>query len=284
MKARSLTLFAIGALALGACAPKDAPPPPPPPAPNVVTVRASDFAYDIPATVPAGMTTFKLVNAGPNLHHMIVARIDSGKTFADAAAAFAKPGPPPAWLTPVGGPNVPEPNAETNGTLDLQAGEYVVFCMVDIPGGVPHVAKGMLKQLTVTPATGAPAAAPVADVTLTLKDYQFQFSKPLTAGAHTIEIIVAPGQPHEFELVKLAPGKTMNDFMKEMEAIMKGGPPPATMSGTAIGGMAPGVAGTKQYFTVDLTPGEYFLICFLPDAKDGKMHFEHGMMQQITVN
>jgi hypothetical protein len=39
----------------------------------------------------------------------------------------------------------------------------------------------------------------------------------------------------------------------------------------------------RVYFTADLTPGEYLLICFLPDAKDGKPHFVHGMMQQIKV-
>jgi len=34
---------------------------------------------------------------------------------------------------------------------------------------------------------------------------------------------------------------------------------------------------------LDLAPGEYGLLCFLPDAKDGKPHFVHGMHKQITV-
>ena len=29
---------------------------------------------------------------------------------------------------------------------------------------------------------------------------------------------------------------------------------------------------------VTLTPGEYGLYCFVDDAKDGKMHVEHGMV------
>src|SRR5687767_14412067 len=91
------------AASIAACASKEEPPPPPPPAPNVITVRASDFAYTLPAEIPSGVTTFKLVNDGPNLHHMIVARLDSGKTFDDAKAALAKHGPPPMWLVPVGG-------------------------------------------------------------------------------------------------------------------------------------------------------------------------------------
>jgi hypothetical protein len=279
--ARFAQLLAVAVVA--ACAAKEEPPPPPPPAPNVITVRASDFAYSLPAEVPSGYTTFKLVNDGPNLHHMIVARIDSGKTFDDAKAALAKHGPPPMWLVPVGGPNAPEPNAESNATLDLKPGDYVAFCMVDIPGGVPHVAKGMLSSLKVVAATAATAAAPTADVTITLADYSFTLSKPLTAGSHTIAVTTGPGQPHEIEIIKFAPGKTMEDFMKDVQVLMSGKPAAGPLSASAIGGVAPGVAGTTQYFTVDLTPGNYALLCFLPDAKDGKMHLEHGMVQQFTI-
>jgi hypothetical protein len=34
---------------------------------------------------------------------------------------------------------------------------------------------------------------------------------------------------------------------------------------------------------VNLEPGEYGLICFVPDAKDGKPHIAHGMVTQFTV-
>jgi hypothetical protein len=39
----------------------------------------------------------------------------------------------------------------------------------------------------------------------------------------------------------------------------------------------------SQYFSADFVPGSYALICFLPDVKDGKPHFVHGMVQQIEV-
>jgi hypothetical protein len=41
--------------------------------------------------------------------------------------------------------------------------------------------------------------------------------------------------------------------------------------------------GAVVYVPVDLEPGEYGLYCFLPDAKDGKLHIAHGMMTQLTV-
>jgi hypothetical protein len=41
--------------------------------------------------------------------------------------------------------------------------------------------------------------------------------------------------------------------------------------------------GAAAYVTIDFTPGDYALVCFLPDAKDGKPHFTHGMVKQIHV-
>jgi hypothetical protein len=35
---------------------------------------------------------------------------------------------------------------------------------------------------------------------------------------------------------------------------------------------------------MEFTPGEYGMLCFIPDAKDGKPHIAHGMMKQFTVN
>jgi hypothetical protein len=58
------------------------------------------------------------------------------------------------------------------------------------------------------------------------------------------------------------------------------GPPP----GMPLGGVSGIDVGGSQYFTADFAPGNYALICFLPDAKDGKPHFAHGMIQQITVH
>lgn len=37
------------------------------------------------------------------------------------------------------------------------------------------------------------------------------------------------------------------------------------------------------YFTVNLKRRQYGLICFFPDAKDGKPHFMHGMTREITI-
>jgi hypothetical protein len=49
------------------------------------------------------------------------------------------------------------------------------------------------------------------------------------------------------------------------------------------GGLAVIDSGTSAVLAADLSPGDYGLICFMPDTKDGKPHFMHGMMSQIKV-
>jgi uncharacterized cupredoxin-like copper-binding protein len=250
-------------------------------APKVVTIKTLDYAFEAPASIPAGATTFRIENAGKELHHVWLVKLEQGKTVGDylqAMQAAAKgEAPPPAWAVDVGGPQPGVPGALADGTVSLAAGNYVIVCHIPAPDGQPHVAKGMYKPLTVTP-SAAPAAEPKADVTMTLKDYGFDFSTPLTAGRHTIRIVNVAEQFHEAFIVKLAPGKSAQDALAWVEGGMKGPPPMMPVGGAS--GLAKGRAMT---FTADFSEGEYALLCFLPDAKDGKMHVAHGMVKQITV-
>jgi hypothetical protein len=245
-------------------------------APREVTVTAQDFSYTAPDSIPAGITTFKLVNNGTMLHHMIIVRLDSGKTMADVAAAMKNPhAPPPAWAVMVGGPNAPDPKSTSNSTVDLAAGNYVILCAVDMPGGVPHFAKGMVKSLTVTPSAGT-GVAPVATDSITLSDYAFKLSRPLSAGSHTFRVVSEANQPHEVELIKLAPGKKAADLFAWMQK--PAGPPP----GSAVGGTSPAGKGIVTWFTADISAGDYLVVCFVP-GPDGKPHFMHGMQLVQTV-
>jgi hypothetical protein len=179
----------------------------------------------------------------------------------------------------VGGPNPPVPGGETSETQTLEAGTYAIVCFVDVPDHVPHVMKGMVRSLTVIPAANAVAAAPpTADVVVTLKEYSFNFSTPLTSGKHTLRIDNGGTQPHEILLAQLAPGKTPDDFMKWGQTYE--GPPPAKPLG-GVAALRPGLSG---YISVDLTPGDYMLLCFVADAQDGKPHVMHGMALPVKVS
>jgi plastocyanin len=243
--------------------------------PNVVDVTATDYAFAMPDTLPAGVTTFRLVNQGSELHHVVLTRIPDGMTVAD----FAKlpEGPPPAGAVLAGGPNPAAPGGTVEATLDLAPGQYTVICVIPSPDGKPHVAKGMMRGLVVT-AGNSTAALPAPDVTMTLSDYDFQLSTPLTAGKRVIRIENTAEQPHELVFIKLNAGKTAQDVADW--AMKMEGPPP----GTPVPGASPMSKGISNTVVVDVTPGDYALICFVPDAKDGRPHLAHGMLKQITVN
>jgi hypothetical protein len=252
-------------------------------APNVVTITAMDFAFQAPDTIPAGLTEIRLVNQGPNLHHAQLVRLDQGKTYEDLMNAFKtlKPtDPPPAFMIPAGGPNPPNPSETAVIIEDLQPGNYALLCFVDIPDHVPHVMKGMSKAITVVAAAAGAATAtpPTADVTMQLVDYDFTTTPALTAGRHVIRIENTAQQPHEVFIAKLDSGKTIADVQKWMEK-MQGVPPAHAMGGVAF--IAPG---SHVFMPVDLPAGNYMLICFVPDAKDGKPHFMHGMAKEIKVS
>lgn len=250
------------------------------PAPvQTISLTASDYAFEAPDTITAGPTRIQMTNTGKEFHHVIAVHIDPGHTVDELMKSMG-PGAPPAWAHMMGGPIGPSPGgAATTTALNLIPGTYALICVVPSPDGVPHVAKGMVRELTVLPATAAAAAAPLAgDVTLTLADYSFTPSAPLTAGKQTIRVVNSAAQPHEVVFIRLVPGKTGADVAAFAEK------PVGTPPGEVIGG-ASFIAGPGENFVeLDLTPGKYAMICFIPDAKDGKPHFVHGMIQEFTIN
>ena len=243
-----------------------------------VTVTANDFAFDAPDTIPAGLTEVRLLNKGTEMHHVWLIRLESGKTMKDLFDAMGPHGGMPAWARDVGGPNTPGPNGEATAILRLNPGRYAMICVIPSKDGKPHVMKGMAKEVTVTPASSNTSRANLRiNATMRLVDYGFELSQPLQAGKQMIRVKNVAKQGHEVVILKLAPGRKAADVLAWMEKME--GPPP----GMPIGGTTPMAQGEENIITLDLTAGEYALICFVPDAKDGKPHFVHGMSREITI-
>jgi len=277
MQMRGSARLMLPALVLAACA-KTEPPAeqaaaaPQPAAPAIVHVTATDYAFQAPDTLPSGVTTFHLMNEGKEAHHVVLVKMPL------AEFQKANPGsPPPADLVVLGGPNAAMPGGIAEATVDLAPGSYTMVCFIPSTDGTPHAMKGMARGLEVTQGTST-ATMPAADITVKLTDYAFEITGPLTAGHHVVRVEDAGPQMHELVLVKLEPGKTVQQMAAWLEKAE--GPPP----GTLINGASPMTAGVANTTTVDLTPGDYGLICFVSDAKDGKPHIAHGMFKQITVN
>ena len=156
---------------------------------------------------------------------MTIVKLEQGKTLSDFTTL--PPGPFPAWAVFMGGPNTPLPHGgQDEDAVDLSPGHYAVICVIPGPDGKPHMIKGMVKALTVTPSKQA-RTMPKSDLTLTLINYHFAFSTPPTTGQHAIRIVNDGTQPHEAVMFRLQPGKTGEDIAHWVVTGMQG-PSPAS--------------------------------------------------------
>jgi hypothetical protein len=246
---------------------------------NQIAITARNYAFDAPDSVPAGLTRIEIANKGTELHHVWLVRLDDGHTMQEFVDAFKSSGHPPEWAHDAGGPNAAVPGASATALVNLVPGHYGVMCVIPSTDGVPHGMKGMMRELVVTPARGTTGdATEVApDAQMTLLDYDFVMSKPLTAGRHVIQVHNGASQTHEVVVAQLLPGRTIRELAEWAEKMQ--GPPP----GAPIGGSSGIAPGGDAEIVLNLTPGDYGFICFVNDAKDGKPHVMHGMLKQFAV-
>jgi hypothetical protein len=249
------------------------------PKPHVVTVTARDFAFELPASIPAGITTFNFVNKGTQEHHMTIYRLDDGRTAGDALKAVIAAGSAerPGWMHAVGGPQAISPGVGGNATVLLAPGNYFVFCEVPGPDAVQHFMKGMAKAFTVTGPSRA-GALPNADLALSLTDYDFTFSRPLTRGRHVIAVTNNGAQNHMVVINRFAHGQGFKEFLAWAND-PRGKPAP----GWTAGGVTEIPPGATVNFSFTFVPGHYGMICFIPDSKDHRPHFMHGMQKEFEV-
>jgi uncharacterized cupredoxin-like copper-binding protein len=248
---------------------------------RVVSFEAREYTYTLPDTLTAGQVTLQMRNAGNERHHAQLLKLNTGVTLDQFAAALQQgEGPALALVSSTGGTGVLDPGPETEDvTLDLQAGTYVVVCFVPGPDGVPHVAKGMVKPLTVTAAAaGATGTTPNAPVTITLLDFAFESPDTLPSGRATWRITNSGPQPHELQVARLRSGGSVTDIL-QFFTTPPAGPPPYQ----SVGGFQSIDQNGSGFLTLNLPAGDYAFYCAIPDPTNGKRHLEEGMLKQVTV-
>jgi hypothetical protein len=244
---------------------------------HTVELDASDYAFNAPETLSAGLTTIRLVNHGLEPHHGQLLRLNEGVTFEQFTAALQQEGEGALRLTSgEGGPGAADPHGSSEVTLDLKPGIYALACFIAGPDGVPHLMKGMLKPIQVTQPS-APGQAPTAAGTFAMKDFSFDMPSVLPAGKATYKVVNHGPQMHELNVVKLHAGKTAEDALAWEKA--PAGPPPFDLAGGINAFSADG----SGYMTLDLRPGTYLAVCHVPDPASGLPHSHLGMVKQFTV-
>jgi hypothetical protein len=247
--------------------------------PSELVVVADDSRFDAPHTIAAGPTPITLRNKGREVHQVQLVRLAEGKKQLDFIQSLqGNPTQLPRWAEPVGGPNAVVSNEEASAMVELQPGDYLLICQIPNKQGVPHAVLGMQKPLHVTAGTSARQPTTAAHHRIEEVDFTFLLPQPLRPGRQTIHVVNRGSQTHEVAVIQLAPGASIGAFAAAM-APGEEGPPP----GKPVGGMTGLARGRDGLFTVDLAPGRYGLICFLPDSLDGAPHFAKGMAMEFTI-
>lgn len=108
-----------------------------------ITIKAMNYSFGQPQTVPVGLVDITFVNNGTEPHQDTIARLHDGVTFLQKPA-----GPPPFAFA--GGLAAIAPQESAWLKLNLQPGQYGTLCFVTDPTtGKPHFMLGMLASFTV---------------------------------------------------------------------------------------------------------------------------------------
>lgn len=246
--------------------------------PPVVTVVAHDYAFSTPApsSVPAGPVTFRMINAGKELHMMGVVWLGA-HSFRDFVAAVQGDSTFPGAYG-AGGPDAVMPGDTSYATVILEPGHVALACWVEGEDGKMHVMKGMMTALDVSPAGAHPAEMGKADLALTLRDYAIEMSGAPAPGHRAFRVENRGPGVHDVELFRMAPGATMADIDAWLHHPGKG-----SSKARPLGGMVGIEHGHHGWFSVNLTPGDYVLVCWIPGEKGVPHYAGHGMLKRFHV-
>jgi hypothetical protein len=275
---RSVSIAALLFMALaGALFAQDAEP---------LVIAATADGVTVPENLVAGVTTLTLQNESEAPFAPILARFNEDKGMPDLMGAMQGGlAEGLAVVTVLGNPDL-LPGDSYDVTYDLLAGDYVLiaFNQAGPPTILPFT---VAENADADPeATREPIAA---DVVAQMGDFVFAVPSEIEAGAQTWQIENVGEQAHHLLVYAVEADVTLEDATAAfMDALMNatGGPPQMPYENVFTWGvMSPG---ERTYIELELEPGTYVIVCFLPDqtaeaAEDAMNHLEHGMIQLVTV-
>jgi hypothetical protein len=238
----------------------------------------------VPSEIESGAATFAIDNSDGKVPHSgQVIRIDDGHTLDEALAIVGsdKPQVIPEWIRAYGGPGTANPGESSTATVKLDEGHYALFD--DSSNGPP-----ISTEFDVKGSGGADL--PSTDLKITAAEtgnadpqYEWQVGD-LKAGDNTLTFDSEGDEAlHLISAVPIKGDATIEDVQKELESGGSGGPPQTVdfdnSSDTAVID-----GGKSEVTTLNLKPGRYALICFLPDRDEpNKPHFTEGLLKEVNV-
>jgi hypothetical protein len=265
----------------------------------VFRIRLSADRIETPALAAAGPTVLVEEQLESGVGHAFVLRIPDEVNEAAVAAALAEP--PAAEVVPdwfwqaefVGNGDRAVAGQPAVALVDLKPGRYLV--------GDPYRVKAEYARFTVSADLAAPAdrEEPEAEVVADLFEMGFRLPDTVAAGRQLWRVTNAGALPHEIAIFPVPVGATPEQIETAIGAELAvefGGDPAAARatidalgadwrgwSSRLVAGV--GALGPQRWSLaqVDLSPGVYGAVCFIPLEGDGTPHVMLGMTEVLTV-
>lgn len=277
-----------------------------PAAASSLEIVGTEYTFDLAATgadgeaidltageaLPSGWTHVTFHNEGAEAHQVMFARLKDGvdlAELADTAGGDSSGSAAIEFVDMLGGVSYIGPGRTIEALVDLPAGMVLAMCYVPDAQGVAHALMGMTTTLTVEDATGADGAAPADDAdtitdevvgTIEMTADGYRVPAELPAGWYRV-VNTDEGEPGEggtglHELAILGLDEPLDDATLDqlLDDLATNATPAVDLD--ALGGLGALSAGFEAYLHLDLDPGPYLAVDFMPDPGEPRPHLLDG--------
>ncbi|MEZ5381720.1 MAG: hypothetical protein R2754_07975 [Microthrixaceae bacterium] len=235
-----------------------------------------------------GWTLLRFHNVGVEAHQVMFARIKDGVDMSELAEAGANDSSGAGaieFVDMIGGVSYIDGDYETTALVNLEEGTVMAMCYVPDAKGTAHALMGMSSALTVAAPSGdAPEPAPELDDeealgTIEMSEDGYLFPEQLETGWYQVKN--TDTALHELSLLRLE--RELDDDATEalVQDLADNKAPSVKLD--AVGGMGAISPGFDGYLYLDLEPGNYLTVDFMPDPGEPRPHMLDGYYATFSV-
>jgi hypothetical protein len=253
-----------------------------------VAITGTETGFEVPEEAPAGTVLLTFENTAPFPSGFTLIQLPEGVSMEDlmppaAASPAAEEAPadegfPPALYDAIWAGGVfAMPGQTVQAVVMLSPGQWLMLGPDDtMPPGM----------LNVSGEAGEAPSAPEDAIAVDLHNYQIVLPETIPAGPHVWSITNTGDEPHEMFISKTPERLTVEEAEKLLSM-----PPDATPEAGLpnpeefedVGGVAPISNGQTTMVEMNLEPGHYVAVCFIPAKDSGEPHAMKGMVTIFSV-
>jgi len=280
--------------------------PPLPVAVQELEIAGDEYLFDLGTADPelhAGWTRVTFDNVGEEAHQVMFASLKEGVDLAQLAEVAGEDSSGSRaieFVDMLGGVSYIGPGQSIEALVDLPEGVVMAMCYVPDPEGVAHALSGMSTMLNVGPAAEAGGTGPTtsgpesADPTtadervvgtITMGEDGYVFPEAMPTGWYRV-VNEDGGERageglHELSILGLETSLSDGQLTDLLDDLAGNQQPAVSLE--ALGGMGALSAGFEGYLWLDLAPGSYLAVDFMPDPGDPRPHLLDGYVTAFDL-